>query len=75
MRFTLATSIVALAVLAAAVPQPVVKRTGLAVPITKRSKLVNADKSVDFDALNAHVGSVKAYVLRFVTSHLLIQSF
>ena len=67
MRFTLTTSIVALAVLAAAAPQPAGKGTGVAIPITKRSNLVNPDKSVNFDALNSHVTSVNAYVVCTVT--------
>lgn len=60
MRFTLATSVVALAVLAAAAPQPAGKRIGLPIPITKRSGLLDADKSVNVDALKSHVASVKA---------------
>ncbi|KAH0838841.1 Asp-domain-containing protein [Lanmaoa asiatica] len=64
MRFTLATSIVGLAVLATAAPQPIGQRIGTAIPITKRSGLVNADKSVNFDALNSHIASVRAKILR-----------
>lgn len=67
MRFTLATSIVALAVVAAAAPQPVSQGVGMSVPITKRSSLVNGDKSVNVDALNSHVASVKAYVVCTIT--------
>ncbi|KAH0838858.1 acid protease [Lanmaoa asiatica] len=60
MRITLATSIVALAVLAAAAPQPAGQKTGVAVPIAKRSGFVNADKSVDIEALHSHVASITA---------------
>ncbi|KAF8553161.1 acid protease [Imleria badia] len=64
MRFTLATSIVTLAVLAAATPQPVGRNVGLTIPITKRSGLTRADKSVDIEALKSHAASTKAKVLR-----------
>ncbi|KAF8452920.1 acid protease [Boletus edulis BED1] len=69
MRLTLATSIVALAVLAAAVPQPAGQRIGIAIPITKRSSLVNADKGVNFDALKSHVAAVKAKIRRGFTNY------
>ncbi|KAF8122507.1 Asp-domain-containing protein [Boletus edulis] len=69
MRFTLATSIVALAVLAAAAPQPAGQRIGMAIPITKRSSLVKADKSVNFDALKSHVAAVKAKIRRGFTNY------
>ncbi|KAF8122505.1 Asp-domain-containing protein [Boletus edulis] len=69
MRFTLATSIVALAVLAAAAPQPAGQRIGMAIPITKRSSLVKADKSVNFDALKSHVAAVKAKIHRGFTNY------
>ncbi|KIJ60518.1 hypothetical protein HYDPIDRAFT_98543 [Hydnomerulius pinastri MD-312] len=64
MRFTLATVIAALPFLVAAVPQPVEQRVGTAIPISKRSTLVNADKSVNLEALKSHVASTKAKVLR-----------
>ncbi|KAH0838840.1 acid protease [Lanmaoa asiatica] len=63
MRITLATFIAALAALAAAVPQPV-GQPGMAIPISKRSGFVNADKSVDVEALNSHVASITAKILR-----------
>ena len=63
MRFTLATFVVAQIVLAAAARQPPVRRIGTAIPVTKRSRLVNTDQIVNFDALNSHVIAVKAYVL------------
>ncbi|KAG6373237.1 Asp-domain-containing protein [Boletus reticuloceps] len=69
MRFTLATSIVALAVLAVAAPQPTGQRIGMAIPITKRSSLVNADKSVDFDALKSHVAAGKAKIRQGFTTY------
>lgn len=66
MRFTLPTSLVALAVLAAAVPQPVGQMNGVAIPIAKRSGLLNTDKSVSITALRSHVESTKAYVVYFL---------
>lgn len=75
MRVTLATSIVALAVSAGAVPQPVGQRNSRAIPITKRSSLVNADKSVNFDAVHSHLESIKAYVLWAITSYPLMHHF
>ncbi|KAG9310434.1 Asp-domain-containing protein [Chiua virens] len=64
MRFTFVTSIVTLAILVAAAPKPSGKRDGVVIPITKRSTLLNSDNSVNIDALNAHVASVKAKILR-----------
>ncbi|KAF8550135.1 acid protease [Imleria badia] len=64
MWFTLATAVVALAVSAAAAPQTIGRRNSRAIPITKRSGLVNADKSVNFDALHSHLASVKAKIHR-----------
>jgi cathepsin D len=75
MRFTLATSIVALAVLTAAAPQPGVQNLGVAIPITKRSGLTNADKSVNARALKYHVASAKAYVVFFFLCFASIQAF
>lgn len=75
MHFTLATSIVALAILAAAAPRPAGQRIGTAIPIAKRSRLVNADNSVNIDALKSHVASVKAYVVCVATSFLLKHLF
>ena len=71
MRFTLATSMVALAILTAAAPQPTGQRIGVAIPITKRSGLVNADKTVNIDALKSHVASIKVYVACTVTVYSL----
>lgn len=73
MHFTLAALIVALAALAAAAPQHARQRRGQAIPIAKRSALVDADKTVDAHALASYVASVKAYVVHIVTSipHLL----
>ncbi|KAF9221252.1 Asp-domain-containing protein [Gyrodon lividus] len=64
MRFTLATVIAGLPFLVSAAPQPAKQRIGTAIPISKRSGLVNADKSVNFDALKSHVASTKAKILR-----------
>ncbi|KAF8433778.1 acid protease [Boletus edulis BED1] len=69
MRFTLATSIVVLAVLAAAAPQPTGQGIGMAVPIIKRTSLVNADKSVNLDALKSHVAAFKAKIRRGFTNY------
>ncbi|KAF9218796.1 Asp-domain-containing protein [Gyrodon lividus] len=65
MRFTLATIITALPVFVTAVPQRV-KQGGTTIPLTlsKGSSLVNADKSVNFEALNSHVTSTRAKILR-----------
>ena len=65
MRFTLATSTVALAVLTAAAPQ-LGQDIGVAIPIAKRSGLTNTDKSVSTEALKYHVASTKAYVIFFL---------
>ena len=62
MRFTVATSIVALAVLTAAAPQ-LGQNIGVAIPIAKHSGLTNADKSVSTETLKYHVASTKAYVV------------
>lgn len=67
MRFTLATSLVALAVLVAAAPQPVGQKSGLAIPIMKRSGLANADKSVNTSALQSHMEAARAYVGLFLS--------
>ncbi|KAF9225055.1 acid protease [Gyrodon lividus] len=63
MRFTLTTAIVALHFLIAAAPQPA-KQGGTAIPLSKRSSLVNADKSVNSEALKSHVASTRAKILR-----------
>ncbi|KAG9310429.1 aspartic peptidase domain-containing protein [Chiua virens] len=66
MLFTLAftTFIATLVLFGAAVPPPAEKRNGMAIPIAKRSSLLKADKSVNFDALNSHIASTKSKVLR-----------
>lgn len=66
MRFTLAIPIVALAVLTAAAPHPVRQNDCIAIPITKRSGLANADESIRIEALNSQVTSSKAYVVFFL---------
>ena len=63
MRFTLATTIIALAVLTKASPHPV---EGVAIPISKRSGLTNTDKTVNIEALDFHVASTRAYVSFFL---------
>ncbi|KAG9310420.1 aspartic peptidase domain-containing protein [Chiua virens] len=65
MHFTLSRALVNLAILAAAAAaSPAGQTNSIAIPISKRSGLLNADKSVNFDALNSHVSSVKAKILR-----------
>jgi cathepsin D len=66
MRITLGTSIVILAVLTAAAPQPGGQNMGMAIPIVKRSGLTNTDKSVCTEALKYHAASTKAYVVFFL---------
>ncbi|KAF9225179.1 Asp-domain-containing protein [Gyrodon lividus] len=63
MHFTLATTITALLSFVAATAQRV-KRGGTAIPLSKRSSLLNADKSVNFEALNSQVASTRAKILR-----------
>ncbi|KAF9220178.1 acid protease [Gyrodon lividus] len=64
MHFTLATAITALPFFVAAAPQRV-KQGGTAIPLFKHSeRLVNADKSVDLEALTSHVASTRAKILR-----------
>ncbi|KAF9223186.1 Asp-domain-containing protein [Gyrodon lividus] len=63
MRFTLTLVIVALPFFIAAAPQPA-KQGGTAIPLFKRSSLVNADKSVNSKALKSHVASTRAKILR-----------
>ncbi|KAF9218827.1 acid protease [Gyrodon lividus] len=62
MRFTLATVITALPFFIAAVPQ-LAKQRGTAIPLSKLSSLVNADESVDSEALNSHIASTTAKIL------------
>ncbi|KIJ64704.1 hypothetical protein HYDPIDRAFT_89851 [Hydnomerulius pinastri MD-312] len=61
MRFTLATVIAALPFLVVAAPQP---HVSTAIPITKRSSLLNPDGTLNVHALESHVASAKAKVLR-----------
>ncbi|KAF9225077.1 acid protease [Gyrodon lividus] len=63
MHFVFATAITALPCFIAAAPQHV-KRGGTAIPLTKRSSLVNPDKSVNFEVLNSHIESTRAEILR-----------
>ncbi|KAF9220234.1 acid protease [Gyrodon lividus] len=63
MRFTLATVIAALLFFVAAVPQPT-KQGGKTIPLLERSSVVNADNSVNFEALNSHVASTTAKIFR-----------
>ena len=77
MHFTLRLPIstVALALLAAAAPQPVGRRINRVIPITEHSGLVNADNSINFDAIHAHLTSIEACVLWDITSHSLMHLF
>ncbi|KAF9223025.1 acid protease [Gyrodon lividus] len=63
MRFTLTTVIVAQPFLIAAAAQPA-NQGGTAIPLFKRSSLVNADKSVNSEALKSHVASTTAKIIR-----------
>ncbi|KAH7884062.1 acid protease [Phlebopus sp. FC_14] len=63
MRFTLATVVVVLPLLIAAAPR-VQDKIGTRIPIAKRLTLVNEDKTVNVEALKAHVASTKAKILR-----------
>ncbi|KAF9224273.1 acid protease [Gyrodon lividus] len=63
MRFTLATFINALPFFVSAAPQPA-KQRGTAIPLSTLSSLVNADKSVNFEAFDFHTASTTAKVLR-----------
>ncbi|KIJ66833.1 hypothetical protein HYDPIDRAFT_85774 [Hydnomerulius pinastri MD-312] len=64
MHFTLASVIAALPFFVAAAPQPVEPTAGTAIPIFKRSTLVNANKTVNVEALKSHVASTKAKIMR-----------
>ncbi|KAF9226073.1 Asp-domain-containing protein [Gyrodon lividus] len=63
MHFTLAMAITALPFFVAAAPQGV-NQGGLAIPLSRRSSPVNADKSVNLEALSSHVASTRAKILR-----------
>ncbi|KAF9218929.1 acid protease [Gyrodon lividus] len=63
MRFALAMVITALPFFVAAAPQPA-KQRGTAIPLSKRSSLVNADKGINFEALNSHIASTTVKILR-----------
>jgi hypothetical protein len=62
MRFSLSTAIFPLAVLAAAVPKPVVKSNHIAIKLTKHAPFPNPHNTVtvDLDVLKAHVASLNA---------------
>ncbi|KAF9220430.1 acid protease [Gyrodon lividus] len=65
MHFTLAMAITALPLFVAASPQRVKQGArGTVVPLSKRPPLVNANKSVKFEALNSRVASTRAKILR-----------
>ncbi|KAF9220295.1 acid protease [Gyrodon lividus] len=63
MHFALAAVIAALPLFIPAAPQPA-KQGGTAIPLSKRSSLLNADKSVNIEALKSHVASTKAKIFR-----------
>ncbi|KAF9224154.1 acid protease [Gyrodon lividus] len=63
MNFTFATVIAALLFFVDAAPQPT-KQGGAVIPLSKRSSLLNADKSVNLEALKSHVASTRAKILR-----------
>ncbi|KAF9219675.1 acid protease [Gyrodon lividus] len=62
MRFTLETVIAALPLFITAAPRHA-KQRGAAVPLSKLSSPVNADKSVNFEALNSHIAATTAKIL------------
>ncbi|KAF9220330.1 hypothetical protein BS17DRAFT_346879 [Gyrodon lividus] len=63
MRFTLATVITALPLFIAAAPRPA-KQRSTAIPLSKLSSPVNADKSVNFENLKSHIAATTAKILR-----------
>ncbi|KAF9224228.1 acid protease [Gyrodon lividus] len=63
MHFTFATVIAALLFFVDAASQPT-KQGGAMIPLSKRSSLLNADKSVNLEALKSHVASTRAKILR-----------
>lgn len=63
MCFTLAVSIVVFAVLAAAARTPTRRETDITIPLTRHDGLLNPDGSANFNALNAHIAYVEAWVI------------
>ncbi|KAF9222826.1 Asp-domain-containing protein [Gyrodon lividus] len=63
MRFTLATVIAALPFFIAAAPQPA-KQRGTAIPLSQHSSLVNDHMDANLEALNSHIASTTAKILR-----------
>lgn len=65
MSFTIATAMFALrlAVLAIAIPVPSGIGGGIAMPLTRRSSLLDANKGVDLAATTSHLASVRRYVV------------
>ncbi|KAF9222126.1 acid protease [Gyrodon lividus] len=63
MHLTFPTVITALPFLISAAPQSA-KQRGTAIPLSKFSSLVNVDQSVNFEALNSHIASTTAKILR-----------
>ncbi|KAF9226025.1 Asp-domain-containing protein [Gyrodon lividus] len=65
MQFTLAMAATVLPYFVAAIPQRVKQGArGTAIPLSKRSSLVNANKSANLEALNSHAASTTAKILR-----------
>ncbi|KAF9230239.1 aspartic peptidase domain-containing protein, partial [Melanogaster broomeanus] len=62
MRFTLATVIAALPFFTVAASPPAIQKMGTAIPISKRWRLINDDKTVNLDALKSHVAVTAAKV-------------
>ncbi|KAF9235755.1 aspartic peptidase domain-containing protein, partial [Melanogaster broomeanus] len=62
MRFTLATVIAALPFFTVAASPPAIQKMGTAIPISKRWRLINDDKTVNLDALKSHVAITAAKV-------------
>ncbi|KAF9219391.1 acid protease [Gyrodon lividus] len=63
MHFTFATAITTLLSFVAATPQRV-KQGGSAIPLSQRSSLVNADKTVNLETLDSHAASTRVKILR-----------
>jgi len=64
MRLAISTIILATAVSCLPIIELDQKTNGIIIPLTKRSSLLNLDNSTDFEALQSHVESVNAKILR-----------
>jgi hypothetical protein len=62
MRFTIFTPIVVMTVLTAAMAELDRKSNGTIIPLTKRPSLLEADDTIDLDAVHSHIESIDMYV-------------